>query len=703
MNLSHSATTQRPGQWLLASLASTALLLSGCSNLISTAPSSGPVSAAAILGGHVHGGNQPVAFATVNLYFAGQNGIGSAAQLAATTKTADDGGGSFSFTKLADGGTNDGTTNSFSCPTPAMEGSPYVYVVATGGNTLNTHDSTVNNKASVFIAPLGLCSGLTPATFVYMSEAVTAATVAAVHQYMNVATGSIGADGILASYDGLANSFNVVSSMVSLSTGQTLASTTQTGSPASVTVTAMPEQAKLNQVANMLAACVNNASSTATACTTLFANAVPPASASTTSRPTDTFSAPTDVVQAAYYIFTNPTNSNTTNLTNLYNLAGGAGAPYQPTLAAIPSDWSIGIQYVATGDCGTAGSGFISNPYDINIDLIGNLWISNQGGLSEMSSTGTPLSCHPIAGTSYGGTIDSTGKIWAGDATNHVVYRYDPDPTNKTPLLAFPTLTAPFALAADGNGNIFYSDLPASSSIQGAVWKIAGGATATAAVAPLQIAAAVGATPARVVIDYNGAIWASSRDAFVSLITPATTGTTLLNGYVTTQIPTNGPSYGLSATPSLSVSNVSGVYVSSQEGSNKIDLVTGTGTTYAEASGFPTAANAGGLNTPSAIAIDGAQNVWAANDGTDSGSGLSLVSELTRSGTSLSPDGTVNGGYQKALNYFVNGRTITVDQSGNVWVGRDGSGSITEIVGGGVPIFQPFAVGLQKGRFQVIP
>ena len=701
MTASHSAGTQRPGRRLLVSLASTALLASGCSNLVNSAPSNSINSAAIKLGGRIHGGNQPVANAVVNLYFAGQTGIASAATLVATTTSADDGSGSFSFVRGADNQPNAGGSNTFSCPSGA--GSPYVYVVARGGNTLNTHDSSLSNPASVFIAPMGLCTSLTPDTFVSMSEAVTAATVAAVHQYMNVNTGSIGADGILASYDGLANSFNLVSNMVNLSTGQTIASSTRTGNAAGITVTITPEQSKLNQVANILSACVNTATgangSTATtqnACDVLFASAVPPASSATTSTPGATFGPATDVLQAAYYMFTNPTDLNTANLTQLYGLSPATGAPYQPTLGTVPSDWSIGIRYTASGTCG-GGNPLIANPYDLNVDSNGSIWIANNatgtGSFAALGSTGIPITCAAAGGASHGGTIDSAGNIWVGDSENNALYRYDPNQIH--PTLQFPTSTSPFALAADGAGNVYYSSIN-----PGSVWKITGAASTAVAVPALQIASNVGALPVRIAVDGNGAVWASSRDAFVSLISPAVAGAPgLLNGYVTNQFPTPTPSYGLSVTLG------SDIYVSSQEGTSQIDLLVGSGTTYATSTSgiFPTPSNAGGLNVPSAIAIDGAQNVWAANDQPDSSNNLGSVTELNAGGGSLSADGTVAGGYQKDPLSLLHGRSIAVDQSGNVWIGNDGSNSITEIVGGGVPIYQPFSIGLAQGRFQTKP
>ena len=45
----------------------------------------------------------------------------------------------------------------------------------------------------------------------------------------------------------------------------------------------------------------------------------------------------------------------------------------------------------------------------------------------------------------------------------------------------------------------------------------------------------------------------------------------------------------------------------------------------------------------------------------------------------------------------------TTNRTGAVWVAGTGNNFITEIVGGAVPIYQPYAVGIANGRFQAIP
>lgn len=65
------------------------------------AVSTGPMAAegSAQIGGKVHGVQQAIAFATVQLWKVGRTGYGSQGQLFATTSTADDGAGSFGFVK----------------------------------------------------------------------------------------------------------------------------------------------------------------------------------------------------------------------------------------------------------------------------------------------------------------------------------------------------------------------------------------------------------------------------------------------------------------------------------------------------------------------------------------------------------------------------------------------------------------------------
>jgi hypothetical protein len=150
-----------------------------------------------------------------------------------------------------------------------------------------------------------------------------------------------------------------------------------------------------------------------------------------------------------------------------------------------------------------------------------------------------------------------------------------------------------------------------------------------------------------------------------------------------------------------------GVYVTSSGANSSITYLTGSGTNFSVAAGWPTSAALAGLNNPTSIALDGRLNVWTPNNTANSGSGLDSVSAVSYLGNAMMPSGTTAGGRQFPSNFLSGGRSIVIDLSGNVWVAGDGasSNSITEIVGAAVPIYQPYSVGLTNlnPRFQKLP
>lgn len=688
---------------LVALLASGAMLMAGCSTMAtSSSGGANPLVTSGTLTGKVHGGNQPVSGATVNLYFAGQ-ALNATATLAATTTTSNDGTGSFNFVQNTTS-PNNGSDNTFSCPTNI--GSPLVYVVAKGGNTLGNGNSSINNSAAAFIAIYGTCSELATHNFVNMTEVTTVATLAAVQQFFDPSNDSITADGTGQQYGIMIGLTKTIGLMVDAANGTAVTSTVLPASTSGangvggVSVTATPEVNKINTLADAISACVNNASASATACTTLFASAQAPAP-NVTNRPNGTVFAPaTDVVQATYYILTNPTNGGTANLQNIYNLATGAGAPYQPTLSAQPTDWNIGINYASTSTCGTNGGGFINGAYDINIDAQNNVWIANsqatKGNLSELSASGAANTCVFAGGASNGGaTLDSNGNVWEASSESNNIYRYNP---NDHSILAFPTPSTPLAVTADGVGNVYFT-----SSANTSLYMIPGAATASAAVAPVQISNVVGPNPIRTMPDYQGCtgspcvpkpvnIWVSSGAGFVSRVTPATSGPNLLNGYSTTTFPTGGSvAYG------LAVTSGGDVIVSSGSPDNSLVYLS-KANSYAPA--WTTATGFAGMSNPSGISIDGRNNIWVPNNTDPSGS-MGSVSEVSAGQSALSPTST---GFQRSSTDLSKGRATAVDQAGNVWIAGDGTpNSITELVGAGVPIYQPYAKGLANGRFQTVP
>ena len=466
-----------------------------------------------------------------------------------------------------------------------------------------------------------------------------------------------------------------------------------------VTVTATAPAATINQIANILAACVNNAAASATPCQTLFDNATPP-NVVQTDRPYQSaaFVKATDTIQAAYYMLSNPTNGGTTNVQNLFNLAAGVGAPFQPALSAPPSDWSITIAYSSTSPCGTKSGSFINAPQDINIDGAGNLWIANgqatTGNLSAISVNGTPTACVFLGGgSSRGSTIDHLGNIWYATTAANNIYRYNPSSRN---VLTYTTLAPPLGVTADGAGNIYFSTTTDGSlyQIPGAAGALDGSTPAT----PTSVATGLG-LPIRLMPDLTGAVWATSGDSYVSQVVPPTASYNSTDTFVTTTFGTSGESsYGIAITRNGNV-----VVSSTGSKGGGLSYITGSKFNFSLNSNWPTAAGLGGLSNPTAIAVDPQYNVWAPNN-----TGLASVSDISISPSTLGPFTSEANGFQQGTSFAAGSRATVIDMSGNVWVAGDGtvanpSNFITEIVGAGAPVYQPYARGLFNGRFQTLP
>jgi hypothetical protein len=161
-----------------------------------------------------------------------------------------------------------------------------------------------------------------------------------------------------------------------------------------------------------------------------------------------------------------------------------------------------------------------------------------------------------------------------------------------------------------------------------------------------------------------------------------------LNGFLTTQYAgLGGNSYG------LTLDHNSDVFASVDNGA--IFQLARSGTTWSPASGgWPFTAATAGISGPTGIAVDGRANTWIPNSTSPS------ISEISFFGPNpLSPA----TGFQKSPSYLNASNALAIDQAGNVWIAGTGNNFVTEIVGGAVPLYQPYAVGIAVGRFQAIP
>jgi hypothetical protein len=303
------------------------LLLTGCGSGTNT-PHPTPVGASHH-SGSVHGGQQPVVGATIQLYTVGTTADGSAATPLLTSTVTSDSTGSFTITGL------------YSCTNATQ-----VYIVATGGNP---GLSTANPNIAL-MAALGPCSSLTSSTFISINELTTVAAVAALAPYMTSAT-AIGSSPSNAS--SLAAAFTLANEYVNTTTGL---------SPGNVPTGYTVPTAQLNTLADIISACINSTGGAAgdgSLCGQLFSLATIPPNP-----------APTSTITALLNIILDPT----LNTSALFALVPPT-PPFQPTLTSAPSNWQIQL-------IPPPGTGPVTLTSELNFTILGaleDLTLTNQG------------------------------------------------------------------------------------------------------------------------------------------------------------------------------------------------------------------------------------------------------------------------------------------------------------------------------------
>lgn len=417
------------------SLAATALMLSGCGTQQSSNPTQLAVQG---LHGLVHGGQQPVVGATIQLWQTGTTGYGSAPKSLLSSAVTTDGSGAFDLTGL------------YTCASGSE-----VYITAKGGQPT----TGVTNSSAYLIAGLGLCDNLPNATFININEVTTVGTVWSLAPFMNGL--NIGAPST--NQAGLVSAFGDIASLVDTTQGVAVTSTANVITPSS----------EINAIANSIAACINSSGSASTGCSTLF-NAAPNADSTI----------PADTVTAALNIARNPSRNVTAILNN-----GVAAPPFQPAISSA-NDLTLAITY---------SGGNISNPQATAVDAQGNVWIANAASstVTEFSHTGTLLS--GANGFNGGGSInapsslaiDSNGNVWISNKGNSTITELNSSGGN---VVGSPYsgggLASPGPLAFDGFGNLWVTNLGATSvsEFNSSGTPLSGGAGYSVGRAPLALA-----------------------------------------------------------------------------------------------------------------------------------------------------------------------------------------------------------------------
>jgi len=691
---------------VLIAVSAATLLTTGCGAGTLAGAGSGLGIAPQEISGKAMGGNGPIGNASVKLYVAGTGGYGLGGTTAlASTTTLTNSTGYFTI-----------SPGSYTCPAGGQ-----AYLVLKGGDP--NGGSAASNTAISLIAPLGTCGSLP--SYTVINEATTVATIFSAAQFFNASTETFGSNSTTQSELGLSNAFALAMQLVPQAQGFPNVTFTPSSSVTGITMTATPDAGKLQAIADILAACVNTTANTSANCTDLFNSAVAPSATSELSGSTSTYPAVTDTLIAAYYMAVNPvdagatggtsgTNSNCAaasntsvpNITCLYDLIPGAGTPFSTTgFSAVPSDWTIGIAYTSSGTCTAAGGGsFILGPYKSAVDASGNFWFISgaappaNANLSEMGPQGQALNCLGNLAGGRGMTIDTNGNIWASFNTDLAAAGVVEVLAGNSTLTTWPmTGGAPYYMAADGNGNVFYTTIGSG----GGIAEIIDPGTTTTPF-PQETLTSISITgvssssnsTSGMVVDASNHVWMSysSTEDIVgdypgSATTPITltgysvasnvvtytnsgTNTLAAGGFVTIadSSPLNGQSLAVLASPAPTSTS----FAVSFNTANATVTESGTATpalTYTPGIIAP-------LGTPYGFAADAGGNVY---NGTTCCSGTTANRFIEKFVPGATATATTRTNSTQDVGGINGVRSVAIDGAGNLWAGMEypGVGTVT--------------------------
>ena len=558
-------------------------------------------------------GSKPIVGATLSLYAAGTSGNGSAA------------------TDLVNSAINTDATGSATIPAAydCPSSSSMLYLISRGGTV--TGSSSPNNSA-VLMTTVGACGAVTSSTHVTLNEATTVASVQALAPFYSPLNG-FGASAT--NTTGFTNAFTTAATLADPLTGVTPGPTLPSN--------AVSPAPRINSLANLVNACLVNASS----CDTFFSSVA------------NGGTAPSNTLDALYELARSPA----TNAASLYT-ASQASSAYAPTLTAVPTDWTPFIVYSGGG---------LDTPSGLGVDSTGSVWVTNYFNVaSKFSPIGTPIFPSGITGSgldeSFGLAIDPSDNVWipneqpftsVGIGSVSVFTSAGVSAAGTSGYLAG-GLSYPLSIAIDPNGTAWVVDYGNShvTLLDKNGNPLSG---------PTGYTSNYFAFPDVVAIDGNHFGWVGSlSDSSVTRVSPDGTG------FVNYDCCQSASGIAVDQSNNVWIANYSGASVS---------MISSAGVIVSKLA----YTGLGSLDRPQGIAVDGSGNIWVANYGKPYLTELAGASSSVP-GASLTPATGLGADAHQISAY-----ALAIDASGNLWVSNQGSDTITKFIGLATPVKTPLS------------